>query len=101
LAANATSVSIADTQMIIVPASDRYLPPNFWRGQPEENKEYYFTMDIGDLAALGEHDIEINHTGAFTLTEARELLAPNCFIIQSIKDNTRSCLGRHWKIQGV
>jgi hypothetical protein len=67
----------------------------------EEGKRRYYTLNIGDIIALGVHEIEITGETPFTLTDVRKVLEPNIFTIQSVQDNTRSRAGKHWKVEGV
>lgn len=89
-------VKIANSQRVIIPETLLYRPPNVWLGYPD-----FFTLQVGDVVALGESDKDITGQSPFTMSEAIEALRPNVFIIASIQDNTMVAQGRHYAIEGV
>ena len=88
---------IANTQMVIIPYVDSgYVDSSAWSGLDNS-----FTMQAGDLVALGEHDVEITGVSPHRLTDVQTSLKPDCFTVSSFQDNTRSRFGKHWKVEGV
>lgn len=63
---------------------------------------YYkeFLANVGDIVALGIHNVEISGTKPFTASEVKESLLPEVFTVKAVIDNTRSALGKHYRIEG-
>jgi hypothetical protein len=56
----------------------------------------------GDIAALGVCDIEITGISPYTISEIKQLLAPNIMIVKSIAlNNSDGMKGQHLRIMGV
>jgi hypothetical protein len=67
---------------------------------PRENG-YNFGGNIGDYVALGAHEVEITGEKPYRAADVKELLRPDFFQIENIRDNTNSSIGKHWKVEGI
>ena len=59
-----------------------------------------FNIKEGDIAALGVCDIDITGIPPYTISEVRQLLAPNITIIKSVAYNCEA-QGKHLRITGI
>jgi len=99
------TAQITNSQMVQIPFSSdiesMYNEPRCWQIQSDTERRVTFTLQPGDLVALGEHSIEISGETPHRLADVRAELGEHCFEIKSVQDNTRSRFGRHFKIEGV
>lgn len=91
---------VASTQMVVVPPSEMYTPPNEWADMDEVNREKYFTFQVGDMVALGAVLWDVTGIKPWRETDIRNKLRPNVFTIKVIRDNTHVAHGRHFKLEG-
>ena len=92
-----TSASVANTIVIIMPPSEQCKPPDEWEGSAD--KGGFFTLQKGDLVALGIHDMEITGVAPYRESDVKAALSES-MIIKSIEDNTRAAHGKHYKLEG-
>lgn len=93
-----TSASVVNTIIAIIPPSEKYLPEQEWKALADKSKG--FTLQKGDLLALGEHDTEITGVTPFRESDVKALLSPDVMTVKSIKDNTLTAHGKHFKVEG-
>lgn len=93
-----TSASVANTYVVVMPPSDQYMPETEWKQLSDKSR--YFTLQKGDLLALGEVDAEITGIAPNRESEVKAALEPNVMTIKSIEDNTRVVHGRHYRLEG-
>lgn len=93
-----TSASVANTYVVIMPPSEQYMSESEWKIL--EDKTGYFTLQKGDLLALGEIDTEITGVTPNRESEVKAALSPNVMTIKSIEDNTRVAHGKHYRLEG-
>ena len=103
--ANGQSVDLSNSQTVIIPMNDikavrAYIIPEKWHNITDNERAGKFTVQENDMIALGEHMTEITGIQPYRLSDLQNGIR-NCFIIKSIKDNTRSRMGKHFKIEGV
>lgn len=94
-----TSASVVNTIIVIMPPCDGYLPLKEWTALTD--KSGVFTLQKGDLIALGAHDIEITGISPYRESDIRTLLDPNIMTIKGIKDNTLMAHAKHYKLEGI
>lgn len=82
---------------VIIPQTERYKPYSEWKNLPGTEQAFYFTLNIGDIVALGAHEKEME---ASSETKMKLDLMPNCFNITLIQENATSGFGRHYRIEG-
>lgn len=92
---------IADSTVMIVPSSEGYRLPREWSTLGAEDRKKYFTLQKGDMAALGEQAAEITGTKPNTAAEVKESLAPDVMTIKAIPDFTGSAHGKYFRVEGV
>lgn len=93
-----TSASVANTHVVIMPPSDQYKPESEWGQLPDKTE--FFTLQKGDLLALGDVDVEITGIAPNRESDVKTALSPNVMTIKSIEDNTRVAHGRHFRLEG-
>jgi len=120
-------VVIKNTQEVIIPLCELYKHPAEWNRLNEESEERtgnrfnllkfnvsaqsvtagqngrntYFTLQEGDVIALGDNSIEITGAEPFRKSDVINVLKPNVFVIKTVRDNTFTKRGRHFKVEGV
>jgi len=97
-AVEVASASVANTYVVIMPPSEQYMSESEWKIL--EDKSGYFTLQKGDLLALGEVDAEITGVTPNRESEVKTALSPNVMTIKSIEDNTRVAHGKHYRLEG-
>ena len=96
-AVSGQTASVASSICVLIDENALYRPPREWAGA---DKARFFTLGLGDLAALGAHTEEI--TGALPESTLKQRLAPEVFTIRIVQDNTAGYKrGRHYYIEGV
>jgi hypothetical protein len=96
-----SGAGIAGSNTAVVPYTDGCLPAERWRELDEEGKRAFFTLQVGDILALGAHDIEITGERPYTSGEVKAALAPLCIVIKAVADNTLCAHGKHWRVEGL
>ena len=67
---------------------------------PRENG-YVFDGKVGDYMALGKHKTKITGEKPYRVNDVKDMLKPDFFQIQYIKDYTNLTVGRRWKVEGI
>jgi hypothetical protein len=93
------AVMIGNSQIVLIPENEEYLPSVEWRELDENEREEFYTLQINDLMALGIHNIEIDQNNS--LSSVRDFLMPHVLSINAIQDNTRNNLGKHIRVEGM
>ena len=62
---------------------------------------YGFTLDTGDLIALGEHDIEITGVKPFRENDVKAALGDDIIVITNISHNNIERRAEHLRVEGV
>jgi len=92
-----SSVSLATVLRLMVEMQDGYKPYSEWLETAD--KSAYFTLNVGDIVARGEHADEMTAANA-TVTYAA--LKPDVFTVKTVVDNTQQWKhGRHIAVEGV
>lgn len=91
------TASIGSTTSVLINENKLFVTPKNWAPGTET-----FTINIGDLVARGEHNIEITGEAPYRESEVRQSLLPDVFIIKTFNNNTQGYkMGRHYDISGV
>jgi len=96
-----SGVVVGNSQQVIIPVSDMYREPSEWREMDADLRRDFFTLQEGDIFALGALLFDITGVTPWRETDVRKRLKPNVFTVKVIFDNTRSRRGKHFKIEGV
>jgi len=87
---------------IIIPYTVFYVPYEVWIMISEDERRNLFTFNLNDLVALGVKDAEINSSpNGIKESEIKSMYSPNACHIKSVKDNTHSKHGKHYKLEGA
>ena len=97
---NNTEVSKDNTYTVRIPKNDNYMPYNEWKNLPDEERENYFTLSLGDIIVGYETDDSIDGTSGNTATQVLNNHKPNSFRVTSVSDNTQCLYGKHYRIGG-
>lgn len=100
-AASGNSASLATYVRCNIPHSALYKPGAAWAELSEEDKRTFFTLQAGDVLALGAHTEEITGTSPGLLSEVLERLGPNAVRVKLFQDNTAPPQGKHYHVEGV
>lgn len=94
------TANISGSFIVIIPFTDMYRPFGEWKALSESDKVLYFTVQNGDIAALGGIHTDITNEKPYTANEVKDMYMPDAFIVRAFPDNTRSQLGKHIRIEG-
>jgi len=73
-----------------------------WKQMGPEERARYFTLNAGDLIALGEIATEISGVEPYRMSDVQSELLPNAFIVKAFADESQKHkLGRHYMVKGV
>lgn len=95
------TANIANSIVLVVPYSEAYFKPQEWAVLDVAGKARFFTLQSGDLAALGVQTAEITGVKPNTEAEIKKALLPDAMTIKAVQDFTRSAQGKHFKAEGV
>lgn len=95
------TANIANSLVLVVPYSEAYRKPQEWVALSAEEKRQFFTLQSGDLAALGMQTAEITGVKPYTESEIKKVLLPDAMTVKTVQDFTRSAQGKHFKVEGV
>lgn len=98
---SASGARVDNSFTVIMPACEEYLPPDLWNAAGEEQRRECFTLQMGDLMALGEHEEEISGIVPNTKSGFRQRFAPECFEVHTVRNFTRDMRGGHFWIGGA
>ena len=100
---NATTdgVIIKNTQIVIIPVSEKYCNPSEWSLLDEDGRKEYFTLRENDIVALGIIKSDITGVAPLRESDVVNRLKPNVFTIGAVRDSARDGLGRHFRVEGV
>lgn len=87
---------------VIVPACAAYMAPEEWVAASMAERAGRFTVQLGDLMALGEHEREITGTAPDTKSGMRQQLAPECLEVHRVEDFSKGMVrGGYLRIGGA
>ncbi|MCL2311167.1 MAG: hypothetical protein FWC41_01570 [Firmicutes bacterium] len=94
--------NIADYIVVLISDNKSYMTFDDWKLLSDDGKKYFFTIQTGDLVALGKYSIEILLDSPYREIEVKELLKPDVINIKSFRvNNFDHMLGKHIKLEGV
>ena len=88
-------------QIAVIPYTECYKEPNEWAVLDDSERSSYFTLQDGDILALGAILYDITGITPWRETDVKEKLKPDVMTIKTVHNNTRCNQGRHWKVEGV
>ncbi len=98
-AVSGSTASIANVTAALIPKNPLYKSPSEWAAG---DKSAFFTLQAGDLIALGEQAIEITGVTPNTESAVRTRLLPDVFTVKAVQDNTAGYKrGGHYYVEGV
>jgi hypothetical protein len=94
-----TTASLATTTGVMVNENSLYKTSDEWAAG---DKTAFFTLQAGDLVAIGEHAIEITGASPYRESDIRQSLGGKAFVIKIFQDNAAAQKrGRHYYIEGA
>lgn len=93
---NGTQASVQNTYVVRIPENRKYLPYNEYAKNPKG----HFTVSQGDIVILGECKEEITGQSGQMAVQLLNRYKPNAFRATAFSDNTKSPLGKHYRIGG-
>lgn len=100
-AVTGNTASVASSFIVILPWHGDYRPASVWTGMDDICRARYFTVQKGDLVALGAHETEISGVSPYTENLVKTALLPDAMTVKAYAENTRSARGRHVRVEGV
>jgi len=95
------TANVASSFAAVVPWTEDYRPESVWKGMDEVCRGRYFTIQKGDIMALGTHETEITGVKPYTESMVKAGLLPDVFSVKAYAENARSARGRHIRVEGV
>lgn len=96
-----STANIASSIIAMIPYSDTYRSATEWKALDADGRSAFWTLQTGDLMALGDQSTEITGVKPYTTSDVLTALAPNVMTIKGFQDNTQSTHGRHYRVEGV
>ena len=93
---------VAGAYSVLIAEHPDYRDHLTWKNMSPEDRARHFTLNTGDLVALGEIDLEITGVEPYREADVRTELIPNAFQIKAFADESEPHkMGRHYYVSGV
>ena len=97
-----TGAIVGGVYSVLIAAHPDYRDYPTWKQTSEDERKQYFTLNTGDLLALGDIAIEITGVQPYRESDVRGELIPNVFQIKAFADESEPHKsGRHYFVSGV
>lgn len=95
-----TSAGVNNTYAVRIPADPRYLPYPSWAELSEEERNWYYTVNLDDVVVYGECLEEITGVSGQTAVQLLKRHKPDAFKVTACSDNTDFPVEKHIRLGG-
>ena len=93
---------VAGAYSVLIAAHPDYRDYLTWKNLPQDERARCFTLNTGDLVALGEIAMEITGVEPYREADVLSELIPNAFQLKAFADESEPHkMGRHYLVEGV
>lgn len=95
------TASLASVTTVLIPENILFMNQDEWEHMTG-NRTAFFTVQTGDIIALGAHEAEITDIAPYRESDVIVLYAPKAFKVKIFQDNTAGYKrGRHYYAEGT